>query len=69
LSRPPRGGTERERYQGSPTTARHLHGSVLSPRPIRLENPAVMLYAPLRTLICIDSAGRIRLAVDQPGTF
>jgi hypothetical protein len=29
----------------------------------------VMLYAPLRTLICIDSAGRIRLAVDQPGTF
>jgi hypothetical protein len=28
-----------------------------------------MLYAPLRTLICIDSAGRIRLAVDQPGTL
>src|SRR6266566_1150833 len=28
---------------------------------------AVMLYAPLRTLICIDSAGRIRLAVDQRG--
>ena len=26
-----------------------------------------MLYAPLRTLICIDSAGRIRLAVDQRG--
>jgi len=28
-----------------------------------------MLYAPLRTLICIYSAGRIRLAVDQPGTL
>jgi len=28
-----------------------------------------MLYAPLRTLICIDSAGQIRLAVDQPGTL
>ena len=28
-----------------------------------------MLYAPLDTLICIDSAGRIRLAVDQPGTL
>jgi hypothetical protein len=27
-----------------------------------------MLYAPLRTLIYIDSADRTRLAVDQPST-
>jgi hypothetical protein len=29
-----------------------------------LHDPAVMLYAPLRTLIYIDSADRTRLAVD-----
>jgi hypothetical protein len=33
-----------------------------------LHDPAVMLYAPLRTLIYIDSADRTRLAVDQPST-
>jgi hypothetical protein len=33
-----------------------------------LQDPAVMLYAPLRTLIYIDSADRTRLAVDQPST-
>jgi hypothetical protein len=31
-------------------------------------DPAVMRYAPLRTLIYLDSADRTRLAVDQPGT-
>jgi hypothetical protein len=31
-----------------------------------LHDPAVLLYAPLRTLIYIDSADRTRLAVDQP---
>ena len=30
--------------------------------------PAVALYAPLRTLIYIDSADRTRFAVDQPST-
>jgi hypothetical protein len=33
-----------------------------------LRDPVVMLYAPLRTLIYIDSADRTRLAVDQPST-
>jgi len=33
-----------------------------------LRDPAVMLYAPLRTLIYIDPADRTRLAVDQPST-
>jgi Domain of unknown function DUF302 len=31
-----------------------------------LHDPAVMLYAPLRAVIYIDSADRTRLAVDQP---
>ena len=38
------------------------------PEQAYLHDPAVMLYAPLRTLIYIDSADRTRLAVDQPGT-
>lgn len=29
-------------------------------------DPSVMVYAPLRTLIYEDPAGRTRLAVDQP---
>jgi hypothetical protein len=33
-----------------------------------LHDPAVPLYAPLRTLIYVDSADRTRLAVDQPST-
>jgi hypothetical protein len=32
------------------------------------QDPAVMLYAPLRTLIYIDSEDRTRFAVDQPST-
>lgn len=31
-------------------------------------DPAVLLYAPLRTLVYVDPAGRTRLAVDQPST-
>ena len=31
-------------------------------------DPAVMLYAPLRTPIYVDPADRTRLAVDQPST-
>jgi hypothetical protein len=38
------------------------------PEKAHLRDPAVMLYAPLRTLIHIDSADRTRLAVDQPST-
>jgi hypothetical protein len=32
------------------------------------QDPAVLLYVPLRTLIYIDSADRTRFAVDQPST-
>jgi len=32
------------------------------------QDPAVMLYAPLRTLTYIDSGDRTRFAVDQPST-
>ena len=38
------------------------------PEQAYLPDPAVMLYAPLRTLIYIDSADRTRLAVNQPST-
>jgi len=38
------------------------------PEKAYLRDPAVMLYAPLRTLIYIDPADRTRLAVDQPST-
>lgn len=31
-------------------------------------DPAAMLYAPLRTVICTGSDGRTRFAVDQPST-
>ena len=31
-------------------------------------DPAVMLYAPLRTAIYQDARGRTRFAVDQPST-
>jgi hypothetical protein len=32
-------------------------------------DPAIMLYAPLRTLIYIDTDDRTRFAVDQPSTI
>jgi hypothetical protein len=32
------------------------------------QDPAVMLYSPLRALIYIDSCDRTRFAVDQPST-
>ena len=43
-------------------------GHHATPEKAYLRFPAVMLYAPLRTLIYIDSADRTRLAVDQPST-
>jgi hypothetical protein len=50
-----------------PCTA-YLMGHHAVPEETYLHDPAVMLYAPLRTLIYIDSADRTRLAVDQPST-
>jgi hypothetical protein len=50
-----------------PCTA-YLMGYHAIPEKAYLHEPAVMLYAPLRTLIYIDSADRTRLAVDQPST-
>ena len=50
-----------------PCTA-YLMGQHAIPEQAYLHDPAVMLYAPLRTLIYIDSADRTRLAVDQPST-
>jgi len=31
-------------------------------------DPAVMLYAPLRTAIYVDAGGTTRFAIDQPST-
>ena len=50
-----------------PCTA-YLMGQRAIPEKAYLHDPAVMLYAPLRTLIYIDSTDRTRLAVDQPST-
>ena len=50
-----------------PCTA-YLMGHRAIPEKAYLHDPAVMLYAPLRTLIYIDSADRTRLTVDQPST-
>ena len=50
-----------------PCTA-YLMGHHATPEKAYLHDPAAMLYAPLRTLIYIDSADRTRLAVDQPST-
>jgi hypothetical protein len=50
-----------------PCTA-YLMGHHPIPEQAYLHDPAVMLYAPLRTLIYIDSADRTRLAVDKPST-
>jgi hypothetical protein len=46
----------------------YLMGSHAIEDGIYRQNPAVMLYAPLRTLIYIDSGDRTRFAVDQPST-
>jgi hypothetical protein len=50
-----------------PCTA-YLMGCHAVAEKIYRRNPAVMLYAPLRTLIYIDSGDRTRFAVDQPST-
>ena len=50
-----------------PCTA-YLMGSHSVAEQIYRRDPAVMLYAPLRTLIYIDAADRTRFAVDQPST-
>ena len=50
-----------------PCTA-YLMGHHALPHQAYFHDPAVMLYAPLRTLIYIDPADRTRLAVDQPST-
>ena len=46
----------------------YLMGSDAIAEKIYRRDPAVMLYAPLRTLIYIDSDDRTRFAVDQPST-
>jgi hypothetical protein len=50
-----------------PCTA-YLMGGHWIAEQIYRRDPAVMLYAPLRTLIYIDAADRTRFAVDQPST-
>jgi hypothetical protein len=43
-------------------------GHYAIPEKAHLRSPVLMLYAPLPTLIYIDSADRTRLAVGQPST-
>jgi hypothetical protein len=62
---PPRMTTAGERR---PCTA-YLMGCAAIPEKIYRHDPAVMLYAPLRALIYIDSGDRTRFAVDQPSTI
>jgi hypothetical protein len=50
-----------------PSTA-YLMGQPAIPEKVYRQDPAVMLYTPLRTLIYIDGDDRTRLAVDQPST-
>jgi hypothetical protein len=50
-----------------PCTA-YLMGNQAVAEKIGQQDPVVMLYAPLRTLIYIDAGDRTRLAVDQPST-
>jgi hypothetical protein len=50
-----------------PCTA-YLMGCYTIADRIYREDPAMMLYVPLRTLIYIDSGDRTRFAVDQPST-
>jgi hypothetical protein len=46
----------------------YLMGNHAIAEKIYRQDPAVMLYAPLRTLIYIDTDDRTRFAVDQPST-
>jgi hypothetical protein len=46
----------------------YLMGSPAIAENLYRHDPAVMLYAPLRTLIYIDADDRTRFAVDQPST-
>ena len=46
----------------------YLMGNHAIAEKIYFYDPAVMLYAPLRTLIYIDADDRTRFAVDQPST-
>ena len=46
----------------------YLMGNDAIAEKIYRQDPAVMLYAPLRTLIYIDNDDRTRFAVDQPST-
>ena len=50
-----------------PCTA-YLMGQAAIPEKVYRQDPAVMLYTPLRTLIYIAGDDRTRLAVDQPST-
>jgi hypothetical protein len=51
-----------------PCTA-YLMGCPAIAEKIYRQDPAVLLYSPLRALIYIDSADRTRFAVDQPSTI
>jgi hypothetical protein len=46
----------------------YLMGNHAITEKIYRQDPAVMLYTPLRTLVYIDSGDRTRFAVDQPST-
>ncbi len=46
----------------------YLMGNRVIAEQIYRHDPAIMLYAPLRTLIYIDTDDRTRFAVDQPST-
>jgi hypothetical protein len=46
----------------------YLMGKQAIAEKIYQQDPAVMLYAPLRALIYIDASDRTRFAVDQPST-
>jgi Domain of unknown function DUF302 len=50
-----------------PCTAYLMGSQALAERVYR-QDPAVMLYVPLRTLVYIDTGDRTRFAVDQPST-
>jgi len=51
-----------------PGTAYLMGTDAVSERVYR-QNPAMMLYVPLRVLIYIDATDRTRFAVDQPSTL
>jgi hypothetical protein len=51
-----------------PSTA-YLMGSDAVGERVYRQNPAMLLYVPLRVLIYIDAGDRTRFAVDQPSTL